>query len=166
MQIVCEPGVLAVHQCLAAAELPTDDVTSAMLSDFFGLMSADGTLAGVVGLEVHADAALLRSLAVDSAARGGGLGRQLVDIAERHARSRGVRRLYLLTTTAARFFERLGYAQTDREGVPQAIAGTAQFAGLCPDAAICMVRCLDDPSPGDHPSRPGPASPRARIAAT
>lgn len=63
---------------------------------------------GVVGLEVYGKVALLRSLAVSATSRGNGYGKDLVARAERYAQSLGVTEIYLLTTTAATFFEQLG----------------------------------------------------------
>jgi len=74
---------------------------------------------------------LLRSLAVDASVRGRGCARALVAAAERYARGRGVRRIYLLTTTAAKFFERLGYGAVARDA-------------LCPSSSAFMAKNLDD----------------------
>jgi len=56
------------------------------------------------------------------------------------ARGLDVERFWLLTTTAADFFERLGFRRTDRGSAPPDIASGAQFAGLCPSSVICL-RC-------------------------
>jgi N-acetylglutamate synthase-like GNAT family acetyltransferase len=50
--------------------------------------------------------------------------------------------VWLLTTTARAFFDKLGYAAVDRAGVPGAIRATAQFSALCPDSATVMVKRL------------------------
>jgi mannose-6-phosphate isomerase-like protein (cupin superfamily) len=57
-----------------------------------------------------------------------------------HARSRRIDRLYLLTTTATGFFSKLGFAQTDRASVPEALRATTQFASVCPSSSICMTK--------------------------
>jgi len=62
--------------------------------------------------------------------------------AERFAQSRGVREIYLLTTTAQRFFERLGYARVPREAAPVAIQRTQEFSTLCPSGSAFMVKRL------------------------
>jgi amino-acid N-acetyltransferase len=51
-------------------------------------------------------------------------------------------RLHLLTTTAAQFFHRLGYVAADRATAPAAIAGSQEFAALCPVTAQYMVKDL------------------------
>ena len=124
---------------LRAAGLPVDDLVAPVAVQLFGVFDGDA-LVGVVGLERAGDAALLRSLAVVDARRGAGYGRALVAFAEREAAAQGVRCLYLLTTTAADFFDRLGYRRIARNEVPRAIAATPQFAMLCPASSTCMAK--------------------------
>ncbi len=97
---------------------------------------------GTVGLEVAGDAALLRSLAVSTSLRRKGCGRELVAAAEALASIIGVRTLYLLTTTAAPFFARLGYADARRDRAPAAIAALPQFRSICPSTAAFMAKSL------------------------
>lgn len=131
----------AIARLLTAADLPVDDLDAAML-DAFVVATEGGELVGVAGLEVYGSNALLRSLAVDAGHRSRGLGGSLVDAIETEARGRGVTALYLLTTTAGRFFERLGYSAHDRAAVPDSIAATEEFSSLCPDTAHCLWRDL------------------------
>ena len=70
--------------------------------------------------------ALLRSLAVRADARGSGLGADLLAHAESQAAALGVDALYLLTTTAERFFAARGYATTTRDAAPPEIQATAR----------------------------------------
>jgi amino-acid N-acetyltransferase len=70
------------------------------------------------------------------------LGVSLVSGAETWAAGQGVKILYLLTTTAAGFFARLGYVAAPRSAAPAAIAATAQFAGLCPASSTFMCKVL------------------------
>ena len=135
------PSLAQVRQLAAAADLPTDDLGSADLAHFFGAGTPDDPR-GVVGLELLGDAALLRSLTVAAEARGAGYGRALVAAAEQHAAGLGVRSVYLLTTTAADFFARLGYHRVERDSAPAAVQGTREFAALCPASATFMVKQL------------------------
>ena len=93
-----------------------------------------------MGLEILEETGLLRSVAVDEAHRGTGLGKELVEAMEEHARKQGVQELYLLTETAEGFFAGLGYRKLSREDAPPGIAGTAQFAELCPASSCFMVK--------------------------
>jgi amino-acid N-acetyltransferase len=79
--------------------------------------------------------------------RGGGHGKALVSHAEAWASQHGVEALYLLTTTAAEFFARLGYVAIPRSEAPAAIAATAQFASLCPSSSTFMRKVLAAESP-------------------
>lgn len=122
--------------------LPSSDLTAAHL-DHFIILGQSGRIAGSIGMEVFGEDALLRSLAVDTMMRGEGYGYRLLQLMEERARDAGVRRLYLLTTSAADFFAYHGYAPADRAGVPETIRNTAQFAGICPASATCLSKSLD-----------------------
>jgi len=67
-------------------------------------------IVGVAALELYADGALLRSVAVAAGERGRGLGRTLTRAAIAMAAERGAPAVYLLTLTAESFFPRLGFA--------------------------------------------------------
>jgi amino-acid N-acetyltransferase len=132
-----EPGSLAeVRGLLATSGLPTADLHDPAIE----LLGAwDGAaLVGAVGLQRCGDAGLVRSLAVAAAWQGRGLGRELCARVLTLARGRGLTALYLLTTTAADFFRRLGYRDAPRDEVPAAIRATAEFASLCPSTATVL----------------------------
>ena len=131
----------AIARLLRAAGLPVEDLDVAML-DAFVVATEGEVCVGVAGLEIYVSYALLRSLAVEPRHRSRGLGAKLVDAVETEAQARGVTALYLLTTTAATFFERVGYTAHDRAAVPPAIAATTEFSSLCPDTADCLWRDL------------------------
>jgi amino-acid N-acetyltransferase len=126
---------------LAACSLPNTDLSAAKLEHFFGC-GPETNPRGVVGVELYGDVALLRSLAVDEKVRGRGCGRRLVEEAEHYARRNGVKRLYLLTMTAEKFFQALGYAAVARDALPQAIRGTSEFSTLCSASAAVMAKDL------------------------
>ena len=97
---------------------------------------------GFGGLEVHGDDALLRSLLTLPPVRGRGVGAAMVAALEFEARLHVCRSLWLITDTAAEFYERLGYARCDRAVVPPAIAATGEFAELCPASAEVLMKKL------------------------
>jgi GNAT superfamily N-acetyltransferase len=119
------PGDGGEHapQLLGESGLPAADLTPRHLEHFF-VRRMGGRIVGVVGLEPAGGAALLRSLAVDSRRRGNGLGRMLVQHAEGHARELGAETLYLLTTTAERFFAARGAAARGHRGSPRLSDGS------------------------------------------
>jgi amino-acid N-acetyltransferase len=132
------PEILAM---LDMHQLPTTDVTPKMLADFL-IARQDGVMVGVVGLERHAKMGLLRSLVVDKGLRGTGLGKRLLFAMENRALGRGVKQLYLLTTTAEEFFLYMGYRPLDRLDAPFGIRHSPQFRDLCPASATFMTKVL------------------------
>ena len=140
MNAPAQPADLpAIRALLAASGLPGEDLTPAHLDSFWVRRDPAG-LVGVVGLELRGHAALLRSLAVRRDGQGHGLGAALLAHAESQAGVLGVDRLYLLTTTAERFFAAHGYAVTPRETAPPEIRGMAEFTELCPSSSVCMTK--------------------------
>jgi amino-acid N-acetyltransferase len=131
----------ALELLLESAALSAEDITPEMLEHFLVARGEHG-IVGAAGVEVLGEAGLLRSVAVDEAHRGTGLGKQLVAAMEAHAREEGVRELFLLTTTAEAFFASLGYRKLDREEAPAHIAATSQFSSLCPSSSSFMTKSL------------------------
>jgi len=128
----------AIERLLTASNLPLDGVMEALPS--FVVAESAGELVGVAGLEPCRDNALLRSVAVSDAWRSRGVGRALVERVIAEAEARGVRALYLLTTTAERWFPSLGFRTIAREAVPEDVRATAEFQGACPASAAVMCR--------------------------
>jgi len=140
-----QPGDLpAIQQLLGDSGLPFSDIGTAQLADFL-VLDKEGATIGCVGLERYGSAGLLRSLAVEDSRRGTGQGRHLADAIEAHAASSGITRLFLLTTSAAVFFEGRGYQHVARADVPPAVQASTQFAELCPASAACMAKSLARP---------------------
>jgi amino-acid N-acetyltransferase len=135
------PAPEAARGLLAAANLPTSDLTDEQLTGFFYCGPATAPSA-LIGLEIYGAEALLRSLVVDPSLRSTGLGSALVERAEAHAATHGVGTLYLLTTTAETFFARRGYHRIDRAVAPAAIRSTREFGGLCPASSAFMFKRL------------------------
>lgn len=137
----------AVERLLAAAGLPAAGVGAVFAAAPVDFVVADdphasGELAAVAGLEVCGDHALLRSVAVQPAWREHGLGQALVRRVVCEAEARGLRALYLLTTTAEHYFPRFGFAAVARDPVPQEIAATLEFTSACPASAVAMAKRL------------------------
>ena len=99
-----------------------------------------GAVVGAAALEVYGDAALLRSVVVAAGMQGQGLGRRLTAAALALAAERGVGTVFLLTTTAAAFFERLEFQAIDRERVPDLVRSSVEFQWACPASAVVMQR--------------------------
>ena len=131
-----------ILELLSEADLPTSDLNSEKLKNFLVAKESDGSLAGIVGMEIYQNNALLRSLVVQSTHRGHGLGALLTAEMEKKARIRGIKTFYLLTTTAIDYFPKLDYGITPRSSVPKAIAATAEFQNICPASAVCYFKKL------------------------
>jgi amino-acid N-acetyltransferase len=139
--ISSRPDLATVRRLLTAARLPTEDLTDGHLEHFFHAADVSRPL-GVVGVELFGELGLLRSLVVRDESRASGVGSALVKRVEDYARSRGVRDLYLLTTTAQAFFAARGYRVAPRDQVPEAIKSTREFAAICPASAVLMTKQL------------------------
>ena len=141
MNIYPRPRAIKVMNLLAACSLPNADISENKLQHFFGC-GQEANPGGVAGVELYGEVALLRSLAVKKDVRGQGCGKSLVHEVERYAEQNGVKRLYLLTTTAETFFEALGYARVSRDSAPEPIRATTEFSSLCSDTATVMAKDL------------------------
>jgi amino-acid N-acetyltransferase len=139
--IIQGPDFQAALTLLAALKLPVTDLTPAHCEHFF-YQGPAYLPDGMVGLEVFGEVALLRSLAVAPESQRLGTGSALLAHAEAWAQARGVRWIYLLTTTAEAFFARRGYQSVPRDAAPEPIRTTREFSGICPASSIFMVKQL------------------------
>jgi len=89
-----------VLELLRRADLPVEGVAEHFRN--FLVVRDDASVVGVAGLEPCAEDGLLRSVAVEPAYRGSGVGRALVDGVLELARRLELRSLYLLTTAFMR----------------------------------------------------------------
>lgn len=130
--------VASVEAALRDSELPLDGLRE-QFGEGYAVAEVDGRLIGVEGIEVHGDDGLLRSAAVISSWRGKGVGDALTRDRIEWARRRGLRSLYLLTTTAGDYFPRFGFAKVDRESAPPAVRTSREFSEACPSTALFMT---------------------------
>lgn len=130
------PGICGL---LELEGLPTDDLSVQVMSNFV-IAQDDIRLLGAVGVELHGDLALLRSLVVAPTGRRQGIGRRLTQAVEATAAHAGVQSIFLLTQSAVGFFETLGYRPSQRSQAPTAIQSSRQFSSLCPASAVLMVK--------------------------
>lgn len=131
-----------VRELLEAAALPTESIGTG--STAFFVAEGAGSILGCAGLERYGEDALFRSLAVRASLRGKGFGELLTRHVLSAASDGGARRAVLLTESAAPFFRRLGFVETDRSSVGnEALAASSEFAALCPSGAATMVLSLE-----------------------
>lgn len=136
----------SIEALLASSSLPTVGVREALQR--FVVAESKGELVGVAGLEPCGASALLRSVAVKQEWRSAGVGRALVTRAIADAEASGIDALYLLTTTAERYFPSFGFREITRDVVPEAVRATAEFRGACPASATVM--CRPSATPAAH----------------
>jgi len=130
-----------VRALLERCELPTADLRAEHLEHFVVCRRGD-QLAGTAGVELHGGDGLLRSLAVAPELRGRRLGHGLWARVLDQATRLGIRRLYLLTTTAETLFSSWGFHRIARDAVPSSIQATAEYSALCPSTATVMAMDL------------------------
>ena len=130
----------AVQDLLRRCALPLDGV-----DDHIGsmLVARDGAaIVGTAALELYDGGALLRSVAVDPEQQGQGLGQRLTEAALQLAAARGANAVFLLTTTAERFFPKFGFEAIARDDVPVSVRASVEFQSACPASAIVMRKRL------------------------
>jgi len=138
LQVRCatDDDVDEIRKLLDLSKLPSKDLDQHI--DNFILISDQTGVIGVGGLELYADTALLRSVAVTHAYRNQGLGKKIFQLLESNALAAGISCLYLLTESSEIYFKQLGFSVISREKAPHSIKNTEQFKGLCPSSAIVM----------------------------
>ena len=127
------PGEIVIEQTRDLAQIRKLLEEAAMLTEGIEwppacyLLAFDGDEAvGVVGVEPALDSALIRSLYVRQSHRRGGIGERLVTAARKAAHTRGARQLYLFSTEAGGFFQRIGFEPAAVSDLTAALRGTPQ----------------------------------------
>ena len=147
----------AIERLLVASALPLDGARDAFAT---GVVAREGgAVVGAAAIEPYGPAGLLRSVVVEPALRGTGIGGTLVDSSEMLARDLGIDELYLLTETAETWFERRGYRAIERDAVPEPVRGSIEFTTACSTTAVAMWRLISvverrDPGEGDAHDQP------------
>ena len=129
-----------VLHLLAQNQLPLDGLRDHLATTL--VARENGHVVGSAALEVYPEGALLRSVAVAAARQGQGLGHQLTDAAIRLATDLEVPALFLLTTTAERYFPKFGFERIARTDVPATVQTSIEFTSACPSTAAVMRKPL------------------------
>lgn len=130
---------------LVAEHLPTDDLAED--GRLFFRFEDNGVLLGFGGLELAGDHALLRSIVVPPLARGQGAGKRITEQLMRKAADLGIAEAYLLTISAAPFFEAAGFQRIERHAAPPEVLATKQASSLCPSSAALLAQRVASPAP-------------------
>jgi protein-tyrosine-phosphatase/N-acetylglutamate synthase-like GNAT family acetyltransferase len=126
-----------VRVLIHAAGLPTTGVEDSF-PQAYSVIRDGSEVVAVAGLETHGSVGLLRSVAVIPGQRGQGLGRLLVEDRILRAKRQKLEAVYLLTTTAADYFRRLGFQDFSRQDAPDELQRSSEFASVCPSSSVCL----------------------------
>lgn len=119
--------------------LPTEDISEA--TSLFAV-EENNSVIGTIALEYTGPEGLLRSLAVAEEHRQNGVGGELVAFIEAYGKRQGIKNLYLLTTTAEKFFAKRGYTVVERSSVSPFIQNSSEFVSVCPSTAVVMKKMI------------------------
>lgn len=110
----------------------------------FLVCEVDGRVAGCVALSVSwADLGEVRSLAVEPALQGRGIGRMLVTACLDEARRMGLPRLFTLTYIPD-FFKRLGFGPIEKADLPHKVWGECIKCPHFPDCdEVALIRPVE-----------------------
>jgi amino-acid N-acetyltransferase len=136
----CPDDASDVLRLLERSHLPLDGLLDHLPT--IVVARRDGEVIGSAALEVYADGALLRSVAVAPEAQGHGLGHDLVAAAIRMAEGVNAPAIYLLTTTAAQYFPKFGFEAIARKDVPAGVQTSIEFTSACPASAAVLRKRL------------------------
>jgi N-acetylglutamate synthase-like GNAT family acetyltransferase len=117
----CAADVPRMIELIAGAHLPPAFVEEYL--DGFIAAEGDGDVIACGGIEMYGDCAVVRSVVVDEARRGWGLGGKLAEMLMSNAREAGAMDLYLFTADALPFWRHYGFneaALDDWKDAPRA----------------------------------------------
>ena len=128
---------------LSKVQLPHDGVAG-NIDNFLVARDASSQLVATIGLERHGSTALLRSAAVAPHYQGCGIGSELTRRLLERAKSDGIERVVLLTSTASEFFaQRFGFCQTTRTAFDNELAASSEWNLPRCSSAVCMSLRLE-----------------------
>ena len=100
--------IAKIHTLLTQTQLSTDDIL-VYGARYWLVEDIHQQLVGTVGLELGKDSVLLRSAAISPSLHGQGVGTYLVQHVLNEARNAGYRHVYLFSTNAGTYWQRLGF---------------------------------------------------------
>ena len=102
------------------------------------LAKEEDKIVGAIGLEIYGDIALLRSFVVEESFRNKGIGKKLLISLLNRSIDERIETIYLLTTTAEKYFFKNGFKIENRKNLPDEIKQTKEFSCICPCSAVAM----------------------------
>jgi amino-acid N-acetyltransferase len=129
-----------IVELLTSNQLPTIDISESSVQLFAA--TVNNQLIGSIGIEKYNQIGLLRSLAVESKYKNQKVGERLIQYLLDFCINEKITELYLLTTTAEKYFDKFGFHQIERNNVPEKIVQTREFNDICPLSAVVMKKKL------------------------
>jgi amino-acid N-acetyltransferase len=129
-----------IQTLLASCGLPFEDIHEHLIH--FITARRDEVVIGCVGLEVHGNFGLARSLVVAEKYRRQGISKILCELILEYARKLSITNLYLTTDSSIAYFSKLQFEKLDPQQAPEAIRSTKEFTQLNPSTAIFMSRAI------------------------
>lgn len=126
----------AIHELLTANHLTCAGVDPAT-GDYFAAKSGE-LIVGVIGFEKYGSSALVRSFAVRSEFRQGGIGAALVRYVLDRLTTEGISSIYLLTNTIEKYMVRFGFGKISRQDIPSTVLESSALGSTCPAGSTCM----------------------------
>lgn len=128
-----------INQLLQKADLPL--VEPHEFNDyFFVFANKDHEVFGAIGLEIYGYYGLLRSMVVHPDFRNNGMASALVDQIMQTAEGSGLQEVFLLTSTAEKYFLRKGFQFMSRENCPLEIKQSREYSSICPVSSFLMSK--------------------------
>ena len=124
-----------IEALLRANNLPVSDLNNGIT---FFVEKTNDTVIATGGIESAGKDAIIRSIAVQDAYKGKGLGSKITRQLLKYARETGMRDVHLLTTTAENYFPRYDFKKIERQSVPVDVKNSSQYKDVCPDSAVVM----------------------------
>ena len=131
-----------IQSLLSANKLCFNDINQDGVSLF--VVEKNDHHIGYFGVELFGKDGLFRSMIVLPGEGDKGYGVGIWGLALKMMKEKGVQDVYLLTNTAAPFFERQGFKVFDRKAVPDVIGQTSEFVEFCPNDSVCMHYSIDN----------------------
>ncbi len=131
----------SIEKLLQHSGLPTVGI-ALEAAEFLVAETKPNEIIGVLGAQHDTAATLLRSFAVAERWRKQGVGMSLVKAMLERLQAQNRKVLYLLTETAAAYFERLGFQFITRKEIPPSLLVQSGLDQACPCSSQCLQKEL------------------------
>jgi amino-acid N-acetyltransferase len=131
----------SINKLLQTADLPLVEASD-NTQYFYKAINTKNEIVGAIGLEVYGRYGLLRSLVVSNEYRNKGIANDLVGQIVKLSAGLNLKEVYLLTTTAYKYFEKHHFERMHRNDAPEEIKQSKEFSSICTVSAIVMQKTV------------------------